>query len=145
MILWGFIFLVGGFLTALILFLSNLDLFSKMKDLGFGGYVQTFFDKANLSTGKVVFLIAVVAFILGLVLYLVGRAKCKAENNPVIPAKVSKFFRDTKGEFKKIVWPTFPSVVKNTGVTLAMCALTAVIIIVVDMGLGQLVNLLLNL
>ena len=86
-----------------------------------------------------------VAFILGLVLYLVGRAKCKAENIPVIPAKVSKFFRDTKGEFKKIVWPTFPSVVKNTGVTLAMCALTAVIIIVVDMGLGQLVNLLLNL
>lgn len=145
MILWGFIFLVGGFLTALILFLSNLDLFSKMKDLGFGGYVQAFFDKAQLSTGKVIFLIAVVAFILGLVLYLVGRAKCKAENNPIVPAKVTKFFRDTKGEFKKIVWPTFPSVVKNTGVTLAMCALTAVIIIVVDLGLGQLVNLLLNL
>ncbi len=145
MILWGFIFLVGGFLTSLILFLSNLDLFSQMKSLGFGGYVQAFFDKANLTTGKVLFLIGVVAFILGLVLYLVGRAKCKAENNPVIPAKVSKFFRDTKGEFKKIVWPTFPSVVKNTGVTLAMCALTAVIIVVVDMGLGQLVNLLLNL
>lgn len=145
MILWGFIFLVGGFLTSLILFLSNLDLFSRMKSLGFNGYVQAFFDKANLSTGKVLFLIGVAAFILGLVLYLVGRAKCKAENNPVIPAKVSKFFRDTKGEFKKIVWPTFPSVVKNTGVTLAMCALTAVIIVVVDMGLGQLVNLLLNL
>ena len=58
---------------------------------------------------------------------------------------IGKFFRDTKGEFKKIVWPTFPSVMKNTGVTLAMCALTAVIIIVVDLGLGQLVNLLLNL
>ena len=145
MILWGVIFLVGGFLTSLILFLSNLDLFSQMKSLGFNGYVQAFFDKANLTTGKVLFLIGVAAFILGLVLYLVGRAKCKAENNPVIPAKVSKFCRDTKGEFKKIVWPTFPSVVKNTGVTLAMCALTAVIIVVVDMGLGQLVNLLLNL
>ena len=145
MILWGFIFLIGGFLTGLILFLSNLDLFSKMGALGFGGYVQAFFDKGNLTTAKILFLAAVVALVLGLVLYLVGRAKCREENNPVIPAKVTKFFRDTRGEFKKIVWPTFPAVMKNTGVTLAMCALTGVIIIVVDMVLGQLVNLLLSL
>ena len=52
MILWGFIFLVGGFLTALILFLSNLDLFSKMKDLGFGGYVQTFLTKRTSAPGR---------------------------------------------------------------------------------------------
>ena len=36
-------------------------------------------------------------------------------------------------------------VVRNTGVTLAMCAVTAVVIIVVDTLLGQLVALLLGL
>lgn len=144
MILWGFIFLVGGFLTCLILFLSNLDLFSKLA-AGFSEYVRIFFDKQYLTTSKTLFMIGAVAFVLGLVLYLVGRAKNKDEKNPVIPAKVTKFFRDIRGEYKKIVWPTFASVVKNTGVTLAVCAITAAIIVLVDMGLGQLVKLLLNL
>ena len=36
--------------------------------------------------------------------------------------RFGKFFRDTRGEFKKIIWPTFPTVVRNTCVTLAMCA-----------------------
>ncbi len=55
--------------------------------------------------------------------------------------KVGKFFRDTKGEFKKIIWPTFPSVVRNTGVTLAMCAVMGILICVVDLGLSALINL----
>ncbi len=145
MILWGFIFLAAGFLTCLILFLSNLDLFSKIAACGFGGYISAFFDTKYLTTAKVLFLIGAAALILGLVLYLVGRSKNKDADNPVIPAKVTKFVRDTKSEFKKIVWPTFPTVVRNTGVTLAMCAVTAAIIIIVDTILGQLVGLLLGL
>ncbi len=145
MLLWGFIFLVAGLLICLILFLSNLSLFSLIGQVGFGGYIKAFFDKQFLNTGKTVFLIGAVMLILGLVLYLVGRSKAPADERSVIPVGVRKFFRDTKGEFKKIVWPTFPSVARNTGVVLAMCAVTAVVIVLVDIGLGQLVNLLLNL
>ena len=147
MLLWGFIFLAGGLLTGLVLFLSNLELFSKIGQMGFGGYVSAFFDKANLTTAKTLFVSAFVVAVLGLVLYLVGRAKTKksGEDNPVIPVKVTKFFRDVRGEYKKVVWPTFASVVRNTGVVLAMCAVTGVVIILVDIGLGQLINLLLSL
>ena len=83
--------------------------------------------------------------ILGLVLYIVGRVKNKGEQNPIIPAKVKKYLRDTKGEFKKIVWPSFSTVVRNTGVVLAMCAVTALVIIVVDLLCSWLVGLLVGL
>ena len=145
MILWGFIFLVAGLLTSLILFLSNLDLFGRIAELGFGGYVAAFVDAANVNAAKVTFLIAALVAILGLVLYIVGRAKNKGEKNPIVPAKVKKYLRDTKGEFKKIVWPNFSTVLKNTGVVLAMCAVTAVIIVAADALLGELINLLTNL
>jgi len=145
MILWGFIFLVAGLLTSLILFLSNLDLFGRIAELGFGGYVAAFVDAANVNAAKVTFLVAALVAILGLVLYLIGRAKNKDEENPVIPVKVKKFFRDVRGEFKKVVWPSFPSVVRNTGVVLAMCAVTAVVIVAADALLGELINLLTNL
>ena len=145
MILWGFIFLVAGLLTGLILFLNNLDLFSRIGELGFGGYVSEFFAVENVNAGKVSFLIAVAIVLLGLVLYIIGRVKNKGEDNPVVPAGVSKFFRDVRGEFKKIVWPGFLPVVRNTGVVLAVCAVTALVIVLVDLGLGQLVALFMNL
>ena len=147
MLLWGFIFLAAGLLVSLVLFLSNLDLFTKINSMGFGNYVAAFFDEANLTANKTLFVACVVVAILGLVLYFVGRAKNKksGEDNPVIPAKVTKFFRDVRGEYKKVVWPTFPAVVRNTGVVLAMCAVTAAIIVLVDIGLSQLIKLLLSL
>ena len=146
MLTWGFLLLVGGALACLIFFFSNMtDIFAHLKSWGFGGYVSKFFDPANLSTAKVVFVIALVLAVLGLVLYIVGRVKNRgAEKNPIVPAKVKKYLRDTRGEFKKIVWPNFPTVLKNTGVVLAMCAVTAAVIIVVDALCGWLVNLLVN-
>ena len=85
--------------------------------------------------------------VLGLVLYIIGRIRNRGseEKNPVVPAKVSKYLRDTRGEFKKIVWPNFPTVVRNTGVVLAMCAITAVVIVAVDFLSGLLTDLLLKL
>ncbi len=147
MLTWGFILLVGGIIAALIFFFSNLaDIIGHIQSLGFGGYVEAFFDTANLSSAKVAFMIILALTLLGLVLYIVGRVKNKgAEKNPVIPEKVKKYLRDSKGEFKKIVWPTFPTVVRNTGVVLAVCAVTAVVIIAVDSLSGLLVNLLLKL
>ncbi|MBR5524564.1 MAG: preprotein translocase subunit SecE [Clostridia bacterium] len=148
MLTWGFLLLVGGIIACLVFFFSNMtDIIGHIQSSGFGGYVAKFFDPANLSTAKVVFMIVAVLAVLGLVLYIVGRIRNRGneEKNPVVPAKVSKYLRDTRGEFKKIVWPNFPTVVKNTGVVLAMCAVTAVVIIAVDSLSGLLVKLLLNL
>ena len=148
MLTWGFLLLVGGFLACLIFFLSNAaDVFGYLQSMGFGGYVSAFFDPAKLSTAKVAFVIAALLTVLGLVLYLIGRARRKddEEKNPIIPAKVSKYLRDTRGEFKKIVWPGFSTVVRNTGVVLAVCAVTAVLIIAVDSVSTLLIDLLLNL
>ena len=147
MLTWGFLLLVGGVLAGLIFFFSNMaDIISVIQSVGFGGYIKAFFDPSLLTTTKIVVVIVALLALLGLVLYIIGRIKNKGEEkNPIIPAKVSKYVRDTKGEFKKIVWPSFSTVVKNVGVVLAMCAVTAVVIILVDSISGQLIDLLLKL
>ena len=69
-------------------------------------------------------------------------AKPAKEKKPGMGKKIAKYFRDSKGEFKKIIWPTLPSVVRNTGVTLAMCAVLGVLICVFDLAVSSLVDLL---
>ena len=68
-------------------------------------------------------------------------AKSAKKKGPGLGKRIAKFLRDFKGEFKKVVWPTFPTVVRNTGVTLAMCAVLGLVICVVDFGLSALVGL----
>ncbi|MBQ7088153.1 MAG: preprotein translocase subunit SecE [Clostridia bacterium] len=146
MLTWGFLLLVGGFIACLIFFISQAaDIFGYIAKDGFFGYVARFFDPANVNTNKVIFMITLALAILGLVLYIVGLIKNKGEKNSIVPAKVKKYLRDTKGEYKKIVWPNFSTVVRNTGVVLAMCAATAVVIIGVDLLVGWLVDLLIGL
>ena len=146
MLAWGFILLIGGFLACLILFLTQIPgIFEHMQTMGFGGYIAAFF--ANFSTEKLVFIVAAVLLVLGLVMYIVGLVRNKnveGEKKTIIPAKVSKYLRDTRGEYKKIVWPGFKTVLKNTGVVLAMCAVIAVIVILADTGLSALIKLLLG-
>ncbi len=67
-------------------------------------------------------------------------SKSDKSKKPGIFQRIGKYFRDTKGEFNKITWPTFPSVVRNTLVTLAVCAILGVLILVVDMGLAATVE-----
>ena len=146
MLTWGFLLLVGGAIACLIFFFSQMsDIFAYLSADGFGGYVSKFFDPKNLSSAKIVFMIALVLAILGLVLYIIGRVKNKGEKNPIIPAKVKKYLRDTRGEFKKIVWPGFPTVLRNTGVVLAMCAVVGVVIVGVDALCAWLIDLLMKL
>ena len=148
MLTWGFILLVGGLVASLGFFLSEVtDIINRISGLGFGGFVSAFFDPANLTSQKVLFVIVSVLFVAGLVLYIIGRVQNKKngeEKNTVIPSKVSKYLRDTKGEFKKIVWPNFPTVLKNTGVVLAMCAATAIVVVLADAGLSWLIQLMLG-
>ena len=67
------------------------------------------------------------------------------KKGPGVGKKIAKYFRDSKGEFKKVVWPTFSTVVRNTGVTLAMCAVLGLFICVFDFGLSWLIDLMLSL
>ena len=142
MLTWGFLLLVGGFIACLILFLAQIPgIFENMQNLG-AGYFSAFF--ANFSTEKLAFLVAAFLTVLGLVLYIVGLARNKDEKKSIIPANVKKYLRDSKGEYKKIVWPGFPTVLRNTGVVLAMCAVVAVLIIAVDSLSTWLIQLLLS-
>ena len=145
MLTWGFLLLVGGFISCLIFFFSEMsDIFDYIGADGFGGYVSKFFDPANLNTRKIIFVIFAVLALMGLVMYIIGRIKNKGQKTTIIPAKVKKYLRDTRGEFKKIVWPKLPTVVRNTGVVLAMCAVTGVVIVGVDALCGWLIDLLLK-
>ena len=56
-----------------------------------------------------------------------GGTKTKKEN------KISKFFRSTKSEFKKIVWPTGKETVKKTLIVIGFVVLFAVLIAALDL------------
>ncbi len=58
--------------------------------------------------------------------------------------RIGLFLRDNKSEVKKIVWPSFRDVVKNTVIVLIMCLIVGVLIWAVDFGLGQLIELILG-
>ncbi|MBR5272532.1 MAG: preprotein translocase subunit SecE [Clostridia bacterium] len=54
---------------------------------------------------------------------------------------IVRYFKDLKGECKKITWPTFPSVVKNTLVVIAVCLIVGIGIWVVDWVLSTILGL----
>ena len=58
--------------------------------------------------------------------------------------RVIGFFKDYKSETKKIVWPGFRDVLKNTFIVLVMCLIIGLLIWLVDYGLGKLLELVLN-
>lgn len=51
--------------------------------------------------------------------------------------KIGRFFKDYRSELKKIVWPSFRTVVKNTVVVLVMCLIVGIFIWLVDWGLSE--------
>jgi len=65
----------------------------------------------------------------------------KTEKKKSAFSKIAKFMRDTKGEFKKIIWPTRKTVIRNTSVTIAMCAFVGVAVTLFDGGLSSLIRL----
>lgn len=56
-----------------------------------------------------------------------------------------KFFKDFKGESKKIVWPDAKTVLKNTGIVLLVVAVVALIVLAIDGGLAFIIEGLQNL
>ncbi len=54
---------------------------------------------------------------------------------------IVRYFKDLKGECKKITWPTFPNVVKNTLVVIAVCLIVGIGIWAVDYILSAILGL----
>ena len=69
----------------------------------------------------------------------------KKENIFVKSGKsISKFFRDSRSEIKKIVWPTPQAVLKNTGVVLVTIIIIGLFIFALDTVLMNLLGLIMN-
>ena len=83
--------------------------------------------------------------------YASGSSELKAPPKASAPAKkagffkkLGKYFRDSKAEFKKIVWPSKKQVLNNTLVVLATVAIVAVVVWGLDTILSYLRDLLIN-
>lgn len=73
-------------------------------------------------------------------------AKGKKSNIFVRMGKaIAKFFKDEKGECKKIVWPDRKTVLKSTAVVLVVVAILCVVLWLVDTGLSEGVKALIHL
>lgn len=67
-----------------------------------------------------------------------------SKDKKTILQKVVLFFRDNKSEVKKIVWPSFRDVMKNTITVLVMCLIIGLLIWGIDLGLGKLLDFILK-
>ncbi len=67
-----------------------------------------------------------------------------SENKNNVFTKMKDFFVDCKNELKKIVWPTQKTVLKNTGIVLAMIFVMGVFVAALDAGLMQLLSLIMS-
>ena len=64
--------------------------------------------------------------------------KNKKEN---IFKRIGKKFKEVFSELKKVSWPDFKTVVKNTGIVLGIVAIFLVVITLIDFGFGELFKL----
>lgn len=55
-------------------------------------------------------------------------------------AKMSDSLRGYKSEFKKIVWPSWNTILKNTGIVIAFILIVGIFIYAVDLLFGLLFN-----
>ena len=59
-------------------------------------------------------------------------------------ANVAKFFRDTKSELKKVVWPSMNDVKTNTITVIVVVLVAAVVLILLDLIFGGAIHLLIG-
>ena len=58
---------------------------------------------------------------------------------------IARFFRDTRGEMKKVVWPSRKQIINNTIVVLVFVVIMALFIFGLDYLFNWLLNLILDL
>ena len=71
-------------------------------------------------------------------------SKPAKKNKVKFSARAAKYGREFKAEFKKIVWPSKKTVVRNTSVVLAAIVAMGAIIAAFDWCLGQLLGLIVH-
>ena len=72
-------------------------------------------------------------------------ADSAAQKKPGFIERVKRFFRDAKGECKKIVWPTKKQTINNTGIVIVVMVISAAFVGCFDIITSQLIKLFLNL
>ncbi|MCI8649470.1 MAG: preprotein translocase subunit SecE [Anaerotruncus sp.] len=64
-----------------------------------------------------------------------------AQKKPGFIERTKLFFRDIKGEMKKIVWPDRAHIVKNTAIVIGVLVLAALVVAALDTIAGGLLQL----
>ena len=67
--------------------------------------------------------------------------KTKKNKKPNFFKRIGAKFKDIFSELKKVNWPSFPKIVKQTGVVLVVVLIFLVVIAAFDFGLLQLLQL----
>lgn len=71
-------------------------------------------------------------------------AEKSSEKKANVFSRIAKFFRDTKSEIKKIVWPSPKATTKNLGIVVAMIVIVGLIVYGLDTGLYALLGLIMD-
>ena len=58
-----------------------------------------------------------------------------------IASRITRFFKDTKGEMKKVIWPSKKAVINNTGVVMLVLVAFSICIGALDFVFNALVGL----
>lgn len=58
--------------------------------------------------------------------------------------KIRQFLQDVQNEFRKVNWPTREATIKSTSVVIAVTTVVAVFLGVIDLGLTQVMQLLIT-
>ncbi len=64
----------------------------------------------------------------------------KVEKKKNVFSKIVKYFRECKGEIKKITWPSVKTVFKNMGIVVAVIIVMGLFIFGLDFGLTALLE-----
>ena len=70
-----------------------------------------------------------------------AQKKSKKDKKPGFFARLGGKFKDVFSELKKVTWPTFPKVVKQTGVVILVVLAFLIVISAFDYGLLNLLKL----
>ena len=96
----------------------------------------------------IVFIIISSLLVLALIGYISNQSSKKdvsiKKKKDKKPSKFGKKVKETTSELKKVTWPTFGSVVKKTGVVLAVVLIFAVVLFGIDRLLAWIFSLLIH-
>ncbi len=70
------------------------------------------------------------------------KAPAKKKENPFkkMGSAIKKFFKDFKGEWKKVTWPSGKTVLNNSIVVIVIVAIVGIALLAVDTGLSSIID-----